>query len=80
MNETNAIFDEMVEGLQLGTNEDAFVDYRKLTRLELSTRFNATREQLYELGEVRYPRTDLGRDLSAVYHGLLIEMRRRGIL
>lgn len=80
MSDTDAIFAEMVADLDMPESDEVFVDYRKLTRVELSSLFNRTRTTLSERGELLLAHSDAGRDLGAVYHGCLFEMRRRGML
>ncbi len=79
----NDIFQQMTEGL--GMDEQAIVNMSdvtvsSLTDIEIVNRFNATKRELYDRQELLHPKTETGRDLQSLYHALLLEGRRRGLM
>jgi len=71
-------FEDIIEGLDLSFPED----HRPLSeygRYELLREFHDTRKRLYELAEILTPHSEEGIDLHARYHGLMQEMKKRGM-
>jgi hypothetical protein len=54
-------------------------DYSGLSNFELMERFGRVRSDLAETGEMLFPKSPEAVDLSAIYHGLLAERRKRGM-
>lgn len=77
--EVDAAFAEMTEGLTIGATDKALVEYDTMSNVNLSLLYNETRQRLLDRGELLSARTDLGRDLGAIYHGCLLAMQKRGM-
>jgi hypothetical protein len=80
---TNAeeeIFRRMTEDLDIAVPLINQAGAGSLTDIELVRKFNATKRELYARGELLNPKTDTGKDLGAIYHGCLLEMKKRGLM
>lgn len=74
-------FLKLMEGLDLPDPAPAdWVNVQLLDELELSRRYNQTREDLLASGEMLNPTTQAGRDLHSERAAYLIEMKRRKML
>jgi len=76
--DVDAIFARMTEDLDLDVASISEVTVSSLTDLELIERFNATKEELHERGEIPHATTQTGRDLQSAYHAYLLELKKRG--
>jgi len=77
------IFAQMTDDLNLDTSDIeklGAVTVSSLSDFELSQKFNEAKRELYKRGELMNPKTDTGKDLHAVYHGCLLEMKHRGLM
>lgn len=72
-------FKELMEGLDLEPPSGA-VSVSVLNDLELSSRFNAVKQELLQRGEMVNPTTQAGRDLHSERAAFIIELRRRGMM
>lgn len=71
----NALLDSLDFG-DLADEEAA--DYQSLSNRELVIKYDDVTKELEATGEMIFPKSDNAQNLSAVYHGLLLEMKRRG--
>lgn len=71
-------FFKIIEGIELTTDVEE-IDLSKLSNFELSSKFNDVRRKLADLEERIDPHTEEGIDLHALYHGYLLEMKKRGM-
>lgn len=76
--ETEAAFAELVEGINITTDAPE-VDYTMMPLIELSNLFTRVKNDLLNRGELITQETEHGKDLGGMYHGCLLELRRRGI-
>lgn len=72
------IFRRMTEDLDISPETIPVVVVSSLTDFELVEKYNATRRELHERGEIVAATTDTGRDLHSIYHACLLEMKKRG--
>lgn len=81
--QVDMIFRQMMEGVGLDENDVvkiSEVTVSSLTDFELSQRFNDAKQELYQRGELLNPTTDTGKDIHAMYHGYLLEMKKRRLM
>lgn len=58
----------------------SMMQYSDMTTPALLEQFEETKEKLLELGELLDPRTPEGIDAHGIYHGLLLELKKRKAL
>lgn len=73
------IFKGLMADLNLTEPTDV-VNVAILDEVELSKRYNATKQRLLELGEMLHPLTQTGRDLHSERAAYLLELRRRNMM
>lgn len=73
-------FEALMSQIDFGeAGEEEPVVYADLSLLELTERFEDVRRRLADTGEMLDPKTPEAMDLSAIYHGLLLEKKRRAL-
>lgn len=75
------IFRDLIDTVDFGdaANVEA-TDYSEWDLRRLLSEFEDAREALAATGEELFPKSEEAIGLSAVYHGLKLEMHRRGLL
>lgn len=74
------IFRRLTEDLDIDPARAGVVSVSTLADGELLIRYNTVKREMYDRGEVLRPHTETGRDLSAEYHALLYEIKRRKLM
>lgn len=77
-----AIFNQMTQDLDINPELLSTVVVSSLSDLELLEKWSAVKRELHALpeGQMLNPTTDTAKDVGAVYHGVMLEMKKRKLL
>lgn len=70
-------FDEIVKGIEIEATDPIL--YSEYSKHKLLVEFSRIKKILNDRGTLLNPITEQDQDLHAQYHGLLLEMRKRGM-
>lgn len=73
-------FDPSLEDLFDSIDADDVLCVPALSSEDLLNRFHEADAELRRLGEIRYPKTQAGRDVHSLRSSLVVELRRRNLL
>lgn len=78
--EPDGELEKLFASLDFGDLSEAeAVDYQELSERHLIEKFEEVRDALAETGQMVFPKSEHAKELSAVYHAVLLEMKRRGL-
>lgn len=69
-----------LDGIEDSVNSQEIVDVTTLPTMDLLTRFQQLTELLKDMEQALKPRTQEARDAHSERYGMLIELRRRGMM